>query len=296
LLYIIKKNYISMKTSLLPILLFLINTNVLAQKSTEILPNSITLPRLSTTQQNSIPPQQAGNIIYNADEKKLALHDGTNWNYLTANAAASGFRNMKVFLYTSQTWTVPAGVTKIRVELWAGGQAGRLLNDVGATFVCFGGRGACYALYELNVTPNEDLDFVVGSGGLSSNGYNGSPSEVRRNGNVIAKAYLYTFDSTQYGEGLLNVVEGAFGEVSDFSFQQVEPGVFRKIVRTGAGGGTYPFFNNGGRSTTLEFTVPGGVLVGKSDAFSISGIAGGGSACYTGTVNTASSGRINLYY
>ncbi len=280
---------------ILPLFLF-INIAVLAQKSTEILPNSITLPRLSTTEQNTVPPQQAGNIIYNADEKKLALHDGTNWNYLTASAAASGYRNMKVFQYENQIWTVPTGVTKIRVELWAGGQAGNLINTIGADFTCLGGKGGCYALYELNVTPNEDLVFTAGPGGISTTGYFGKASTVKRNNTIIANAFYTTYDSSQYGVGLLNAVEGAQGGDAEFSFQQVEPGVFRKIVKTGAGGGTYPFYNNGGNSMTLEFTVPSGVLVGGTSVLRTYGVVGGGGSCRSGVASIASDGRINLYY
>lgn len=285
-----------MKTSFLLILFFLINNNVLAQRATEITPNSITLPRLSTTEQNTVPPQQAGNIIYNADEKKLALHDGTNWNYLTSNPAASGFQKMRVFTFGQDTWTVPAGVTKIRVELWGGGEAGTPLNSIGAVFTCFGGKGACYALYELNVTPNENLIVVVGSGGSSSSGYLGYPSQIKRNSIIIASAHYYIYDSTPY-DGLLNAVEGEFGQVADFSFQQVEASVFRKIVRTGAGGGTYPYFNNGGRSNTLEFTVPNGTLVGNTVLYTTyQGSEGGGGACANITVTNGSSGRIHIYY
>lgn len=287
-----------MKSIFILPLFLCINVVVLAQKSTEILPNSITLPRLSTTQQNTVPPQQAGNIIYNADEKKLALHDGTNWNYLTSNAAASGFQNMKVFTFGSDdTWTVPAGVTKIRVELWGGGAAGKPLNSIGAVFTCHGGIGACYALYELNVTPNEVLNVRVGvKGGSDYNGGAGTPSQIKRNNTVLANAGYFIYDSTPYA-GLLNAVEGEVGKFADFSFQQVETGVFRKIVRTGAGGGTYPFFNNGGRSTTLEFTVPGGILVGNVQLWtSYEGSNGGGGACANTTVTNGSHGRVHIYY
>lgn len=284
-----------MKSIIILSFLLFINHFVLAQKSTEILPNSITLPRLSTTEQNTVPPQQAGNIIYNADEKKLALHDGTNWNYLTANAAANGFQNLMTFFSGTSTWTVPAGVNKIRVELWGGGQGGSKLQSVGAIFTCQGGRGAAYALFELNVTPNEVLDISVANGSGILYGSD-NVSQIKRNNTVIALASLFAEDTMPY-TGLINVVDGELGQVAEFSFQQVESGVFRKIVRTGAGGGTYPYFNNGGRSSTLEFTVPAGTLVGYSDHYFFSnGSVGGGSACtYLDTIKGAR-GRIKIYY
>lgn len=283
-----------MKNIFLLLHFLVISHTILAQKSTEILPNSITLPRLSTSQQNTLPPQQAGNIIYNADEKKLALHDGTNWNYLTTNAAASGFRNMNVF-YGQGTWTVPAGVTKIRVELWGGGMAGGEIQSIGATINCQGGRGAAYALYELNVIPDEVLTVTVSLGSSSSSNYS-TPTQIERNGIVIAKASLFASDSTPY-EGLLNIVEGEQGYPADFSFQQVGTGVFRKILRTGAGGGTYPDFKNGGHSTTVEYTVPDGTLVGVSYNYNSSnGRYGGGGACSQAGPSYGGQGLVKMYY
>lgn len=277
---------------ILPLFLF-INIVVLAQKTTEILPNSITLPRLSTTQQNTVPPQQAGNIIYNSDEKKLALHDGTNWNYLTSNAVANGFQKMKVFDY-NESWTIPTDITKIRVELWGGGSAGSKLTSIGANFECIGGRGSCYALYELEVVPNEVLDIVVGEGGNSY--YNNVfPSQLKRGNTTIAMASVYYSQSTGL-TGLLKLVEGELGHIADFSFQQVDTGVYRKIVRTGAGGGTYPFFNNGGKSATLEFSVPEGTFIGGNGVYNFGGSYGGGGACANAVLTYGSRGRVIIYY
>jgi hypothetical protein len=45
--------------------------------------NSLKLPQLGTTEQNSLPPQQAGNLLYNANQQKMAVHTGTDWKYLS---------------------------------------------------------------------------------------------------------------------------------------------------------------------------------------------------------------------
>lgn len=275
-----------------------INITVLAQKSTEILPNSITLPRLSTTEQNTVPPQQAGNIIYNSDEKKLALHDGTNWNYLTANAATSDFRKMKTFEF-NESWVVPAGVTKIRAELWGGGNAGDMIGNIGATFSCTGGRGACYAFFELDVTPNETLTIEVGvrSERTINNYIAGGASTIKRGNVTIAKAGSYISESSNLG-GLLKVVEGEYGQTATFSFQQVDTGLFRKVVQTGAGGGSYPYFNNGGKSATLEYSVPAGTLIGSTGGQYEFSTRGGGGACGHTSISIiyGSYGRVNIYY
>lgn len=283
-----------MKSIFILSLFLFINSAVLAQKSTEILPNSVTLPRLSTTQQNTVPPQQAGNIIYNTDEKKLALHDGTNWNYLTSNAAASGFQNF-LFLSYSQSWTVPAGVTKIRAELWGGGNPGDAIVNIGANFECYGGAGSCYALFELDVSPNEELNIEAGVAGGSVGYATGGPSLIKRGNTVIARVGINPYSSSDLS-GLLKFVLGEAGKPATFSFQQVETGVFRKIVQTGAGGGTYPYFNNGGKSSTLEYAVPAGTLVGRTGQYSFAGSYGGGGACTYGTTSYGSQGLIIIYY
>ncbi|MCX6305360.1 MAG: hypothetical protein NT040_10350 [Bacteroidetes bacterium] len=78
----------------------------------------------------------------------------------------------KTTITTSQTWTVPMSVSKIRVELWGGagggGGAGAysysyILNDGGD-----GGSGG-YAQQEINVVPNQQFNVVVGTGGAAGN-------------------------------------------------------------------------------------------------------------------------------
>lgn len=268
----------------------------MAQKSTEILPNSITLPRLSTTEQNTVPPQQAGNIIYNADEKKLALHDGTNWNYLSSSIATNGFKHSKIFTY-GESWTVPAGVTKIQAELWGGGNSGDLIGNIGANFDCKGGRGSCYALFELNVIPNEVLDIEIGIGGVFNDGILtfGRPSMIKRAATTIAKASVQPSDSQGF-DSLLKLFIGEDGQNATFSFQQVDTGVFRKVVQTGAGGGTYPYFNNGGKSASLEYSVPAGILIGETGRLKYYGLFGGGSACVNSFFNAGSQGLVIIYY
>lgn len=96
----------------------------------------------------------------------------------------------------------------------------------------------------------------------------------------------------------MKVVEGEEGETGTFSFQQVDAGVFRKVVRTGAGGGTYPYFNNGGKSATLEYAVPSGTLIGSTGQYYDNGNYGGGGACghSSALVLYGSYGRVNIYF
>ncbi|CAH0997898.1 hypothetical protein EMA8858_04033 [Emticicia aquatica] len=259
---------------------FLILTNkVFSQIASELSPKSLTLPRLSTIEQNTLPPQQAGNIIFNSDEKKLALHDGNTWNYLAASqVATSDFKNHLTFTENG-TWTVPAGVTYIKVELWGAGGDGQSITTAGANVSCEGGGGGEYSRYGFAVTPNDEMtiNFVRGEnrgsyfgrigGGIDAFAYNASQSEGG------SGAWLF------YTNGLEASVPGEHGGSAVFNFQSVSSSVWRKIVQSGVGGGTYPSFKNGGKSSTIEFEVPSGAYVGKSESRKNGFVPGGGGAC-----------------
>lgn len=68
------------------------------------------------------------------------------------------------------TFTVPAGVTVITVELWGGGGGAASENPAG------GGGGGGYARKVYNVDPNDMITVSVGSGGLA--GGAGMPSTI----------------------------------------------------------------------------------------------------------------------
>jgi len=72
----------------------------------------------------------------------------------------------KVILTTSQLWTVPANVSKIRVDLWGGSGGG---GGAGAYSYSLrhggdGGSGG-YATQELTVTPNQQMNVIIGEAG-----------------------------------------------------------------------------------------------------------------------------------
>jgi hypothetical protein len=97
---------------------------------------------------------------------------GTNASpYVVSNSASA---QNKVVVTSSQTWTVPASVSKIKVELWGasggGGGGGAysysysyILNNGGS-----GGSGG-FAQQEINVTQSQQFDVVIGSGGYHGN-------------------------------------------------------------------------------------------------------------------------------
>jgi hypothetical protein len=88
----------------------------------------------------------------------------------SAIAASSGyFGNRQTYAAAgSYTWTVPTGVTKVRVRVWGAGGGGGGAGPNG--FSAAGGNGGGYAEKLLAVTPGANLAVVVGAHGLGGTG------------------------------------------------------------------------------------------------------------------------------
>lgn len=88
-------------------------------------------------------------------------------------ALTPGVRNLAVLGAGAVTsWTVPAGVTTLRLRLWGGGGAGGMGNNgVGG-----GGGGGGYNEGYYSVTPGASYPVTVGAGGIGSGGAGGTTS------------------------------------------------------------------------------------------------------------------------
>ena len=280
------------------LLLFAFSIPILvkAQVASELSPQSLTLPRLSTAQQNSLPPQQAGNMVYNADEKKLAVHDGTEWNYISgiSNSSSNPYKNHKLFTNTD-TFIVPPGITQILIEVWGNGDNGQIMSTVGSSVPCSGGGGGQYMLTLAMVNPGDVIELY----------FDANANYILNDGVQLAKSFHG--NGRNGGSGISNinsniimVVNGQNGQNADFSFQQANAGVFRKIVKGGAGGGSYPTFKNGGTSQTMEFDVNTGQFVGSSysNGDNNGKFPGGGGGCGNNylSVGYGRTGAIFLHY
>jgi len=95
-------------------------------------------------------------------------------------------------LSTNGTFTVPTGVTSLKVECWGGGGGGGWTNNSGQS--SGGGGGGAYAKSNLIVSPGQTFAYVVGIGGNGGNAssvvkdggdtYFGSPSTVMAKGGL----------------------------------------------------------------------------------------------------------------
>lgn len=173
----------------------------------------------------------------------------------------------KVEITTSQTWTVPAGVTEIAVRLFGGGGSGAV-GSYGA-----GGGGGHMAYAKLSVTPGTSYAIVIGAGGKAmsrktedSNGDYGQRGEdggISRFGSIL----------TAYG--------GGCGEGSDRYEGDGGSG--------GTGGGSFGWGSGYANSSDDDFTMGGAGTYGGGggsgsvnvDAIAFGGVYGGNGGNYS---------------
>jgi hypothetical protein len=99
--------------------------------------------------------------------KVLTSDASGNASWQTAAVTTGSFTNMQVYSTSgTSTFTVPAGVTKIMVEVWGGGGGG----GIGSTTVGrsgYGGGGGGYGKQIFTVTSGTSYTVTVGAGGLA---------------------------------------------------------------------------------------------------------------------------------
>lgn len=78
------------------------------------------------------------------------------------------------FFTATTTWTVPAGVTNVKVTVLGGGGAGGGGITTGATQIGAGGGAGGCAIESIAVTPGDSITITVGSGGTGGTGTGGS--------------------------------------------------------------------------------------------------------------------------
>lgn len=189
----------------------------------------------------------------------------SRWLSIAAIAAvlmAVACQAQTIYGYTgsSQTYTVPSGITSIRIKLWGagGGASANTSGSYGA------GGGGGYVQADVPVTPGDTLTILVGQGGASWNSTEGYAGAAYPNGG----------QATNFGGG-----GGGRTEVS-------KSGLL--LIAGGGGGGGYQFDGNAGRGGA------GGASTGGIGGSSPNNAGGGGgtqSSGGTGGSGTASTGN-----
>ncbi len=256
-----------------------------------------------------------GNINVNGTIKASGV-DGQPNQVLMKNGSGtlvwgdlSNYKNFATFLSTG-SWIVPAGITKIAIELWgAGGGAA----SVG------GGGGGGYILGAFTVTPGANINFTVGTGGAgaaSSNvsGSSGTLSKVIIGGFEInaqgGSGAIYNSAGSYYasGEGgsfyadpgftaFLGMV-GQRGTVSKKNYAQAGTSTFYEIGEMGNGGDGANSVNTGAKGT-FYISAPG-VFPAFSDirftGNNISRVPGGGGGSYLVNSSAGAAGMVVIHY
>lgn len=216
---------------------------------------------------------------------KFLNNDGTY-----RSAAFSGGLSADVSLFESNdTYTVPAGVTVLRIVCIGGGGGG---GSVTSTFGTGGGGGSGgYAETTIDVVAAQDYDLVVGAGGTAGN--TGGTSSVTFSatekisstggaGGTSSSSGTNTM-TTPGGEGGSSTVQGG---ISGTTGAPGSPGIFFTVV---VPGGNRMMSGNGGSN---PFGAGGAVVFVGADSTTagVAGALGGGGSGSVSTGSTTTGG------
>jgi hypothetical protein len=212
---------------------------------------------------------------------------------------------------TAATWTVPAGVTKVLVEVWGAGGGGNLLA---------GGGGGGYIKAHFTVSPGSVINYATGDGGaaaISASASNGSASSctvgsVTITANGGQGALFLTATNGQGGSGGSYSVSGGFanyigllggsGKSQERSFYQFNATTYYENGKAGRGGDAPNNPDSGGAGQTYLYNTSGATLVFRNGNPAAGLIPGGGGASGVqfGTTNISggagADGHIIIYY
>ena len=190
-------------------------------------------PRLTPTQRDAIASPATGLVVYNTLSGLLNVWNGVSWTE-GISATEAGTLASQTFTLTraEQTYTVPAGITRLQVDV-RGAQGGAGSGQGG-------GRGG-QVLATLAVTPGEVLRVYVGGAG------DNAPGSTNGNGGlVVAGGYNGGGETANYSGA------GGGGGASDI--RQGGAATSNRVVVGGGGGGTYSIYPGGNGGGLLGFT------------------------------------------
>jgi hypothetical protein len=191
----------------------------------------------------------------------------------TAVSDVSGLSSMQVFT-SSGTWTKPAGVTKVIVEVQGAGGSGGVING------SYAGPGAAggYAKKFINVSSISSSTVTIGSGGTgvtSGNGNNGGSSIWSDGTNTI------TCGGGSGGDGTTNYLSRVGGAATGGDINI--PGQDSDYIR---GSGAASVLGHGGPDSESSSSFTGG------SSPNARGYGAGGSPSYTSTSGNGGDGIV----
>ncbi len=131
----------------------------------------VLLPRMNTSQRDNIQSPATGLLIYNTDCNVFQYWNGNQWVTLLPEQVYSPV----VFDYTGspQTWTVPPGVSCVKLKVWGAGGGGGgydAPNCINTNIRGGHGGGGSYVEATIAVQPGDVLTIYVGGGGGNGDG------------------------------------------------------------------------------------------------------------------------------
>ena len=170
----------------------------------------------SSTTATNLVGGSLGTIPYQSASGTTAqLAAGTSGYYLKSNGAAApswaaiaaggAFLNSTT-ITASTTWTAPAGVTRVLVQICGGGAGGAFSGQPSVTPACGGGGSCGYQSYLATVSPGTGYTISIGGGGgQNANG-----------GNTTAFGFTaYGASTGRYTVGGKNGTAGSNGGCAD---------------------------------------------------------------------------------
>ncbi len=220
------------------------------------------------------------------------------------------FKNYAAFDYTSagdiQNFSVPAGITKIKVQLWGGGGMGYGIG--GSINSGCGGGGGGYIEGYFTVAPAANVNVRVANGAGSGNTSAGQ-SQVDYNSFLLA---AYGGGNATYDAGFQRVTPGAGGSffasgLNSFMgvggqpgrptilrYDQITATDFGRSVAEGNGGDAGNTASTGGTGGYLFVNVTNSQVLSYS--LGTNGREPGGGAPSSSIDNRGANGRVIIYY
>lgn len=227
------------------------------------------------------------------------------WGDISGSAASADNGNVAIYFATTsgatQNWPVPAGVTRVTIELWGAGGAGTSNS---------GGGGGGYARGNFMVDPGKSITMVIGLGGAAMDGE--QTSVTVESNTIIAfggkKASISYEDGYPIGEGGFYTVTGApfrnytgvpgeSGHATIESTSQYSTTEFRLMKKVGNGGNGGNSSHTGGRGGQLIYLLPGGGLYDGVKGAKAQ-VPGGGGAAQTSpaAAGLGAAGLVVIHY
>jgi hypothetical protein len=221
----------------------------------------------------SVAPGTSGNVL---------TSNGTTWTSSAASGGSYIGQNRQLFI-TSGTFTVPTGITAVKVTMVGGGGGGAAGAASAGNGAGGGAAGACMGWFT-GLTPGGTIAVTVGAAGTGGTGAGGA-------GGAGGQSIFSTFTANG-GSG------GTFGNASGGAGGACSSGSFFATGNAGGGIG-----NNFGGSGTIystlsavNWSVGGGAVTGASGIAGIwyGGGGSGGDGTAIGFNPTGGAGRVGM--